>query len=385
LPAGRLLGVLDRLCEPLVRALCLDEIYFHRRPMLVGVEPRSLACVLARRSPDCTAATWERAVQPWAHLEQAVADGGRGLQGGLAACQRRRRQDPAARPLDVSLDVFHTHREARRALRQVWSSAEAVWRRWDAKERQYRRLRWRGVAAQDPAANSARAQLSQAKRRAEAALAAAERQEQAWRRVRAALEWLRPDGALNDRAWAQAQIAGALPALAGPAWTKVRQFLRNPRSLAFLDRLHQQLAAAQPRAEARAALVRLWYWRRPGGPPGAAVAQAAACQRLVGNDWPAAYGRVARVLSEAVRASSVVECLNSVWRLHQSRHRTLTQGLIDLKRLYWNSRAFAEGKRRGKSPYQWLGLGLPTYDPWELLQLDPEQLAQQLSTTELAA
>ena len=86
-----------------------------------------------------------------------------------------------------------------------------------------------------------------------------------------------------------------------------------------------------------------------------------------------------------VRASSVVECMNSVVRMHQARHRTLTQPLLDWKRLYWNCRDFAEGKRSGHCPCEHLGLRLPTYDAWALLQLDPAELAQQVSTTPLAA
>jgi hypothetical protein len=60
------------------------------------------------------------------------------------------------------------------------------------------------------------------------------------------------------------------------------------------------------------------------------------------------YRRVSRVLRQTVRASSAVECMNSVLRMHQGRHRTLRQGLLDLKRLYWNSRPFREGKRKGR-------------------------------------
>ena len=69
----------------------------------------------------------------------------------------------------------------------------------------------------------------------------------------------------------------------------------------------------------------------------------------------------------------------------QGRHRSLSQGLLDLKRLYWNCRVFAGGKRRGRCPYEHLGVRLPTYDFWELLQRDPEELAQELSTSRVAA
>ena len=45
-------------------------------------------------------------------------------------------------------------------------------------------------------------------------------------------------------------------------------------------------------------------------------------------------------LSCVGRASSCVEGLNSVVRMQQSRHRKVTQELLDLKRLYWNLRKF---------------------------------------------
>jgi hypothetical protein len=45
----------------------------------------------------------------------------------------------------------------------------------------------------------------------------------------------------------------------------------------------------------------------------------------------------------------------------------VTQGLLDRKRLYWNCRAFREGKRRGRCPYEHLGLQLPSYRSWDLL------------------
>jgi hypothetical protein len=105
----------------------------------------------------------------------------------------------------------------------------------------------------------------------------------------------------------------------------------------------------------------------------------------LGEGWEESYRRVSRVLRGVVRASSAVECVNSVVRMHQARHRNLSQELLDLKRLYFNGRAFREGQRQRRCPYQLLGLKLPTYDPWALLQLDPAQLEQLLSTPELAA
>jgi hypothetical protein len=66
----------------------------------------------------------------------------------------------------------------------------------------------------------------------------------------------------------------------------------------------------------------------------------------------AAYARVAQVLRTTVRASSAVEGINSVLRMQQGRHRKLTQGLLDLKRLYWNCRRLPTGRRRGHTASQ---------------------------------
>ena len=93
----------------------------------------------------------------------------------------------------------------------------------------------------------------------------------------------------------------------------------------------------------------------------------------------ASYERVAAVLGDTVRASSAVECMNSVLRMQQSRHRRMTQPMLDLKRLYWNCRPFRSGPRKDACPYRALGLELPTYDFWELLHADPVRLTQQLS------
>ena len=97
------------------------------------------------------------------------------------------------------------------------------------------------------------------------------------------------------------------------------------------------------------------------------IMQMVLCQKLDPN-WRESYRRVAAVLSQTLRASSAVECMNSVLRMHQSRHRTLTPGMLDLKRLYWNCRVFGGGKRKGRCPYEHIGLKLPSYDFWSLLQ-----------------
>src|SRR5439155_12659065 len=144
------------------------------------------------------------------------------------------------------------------------------------------------------------------------------------------------------------------------------------------------------------ALVKLWQWRREARKKDKQEASNAGVVEEVGEllvevvkarlgkDWLQCYRRVSAVLKGVARASSAVECVNSVVRMHQARHRNLSQELLDLKRLFWNCRSFVAGKRKGRCPYEALGLRLPSYDPWALLSLSPDQLEQQLSSYRLA-
>ena len=122
-------------------------------------------------------------------------------------------------------------------------------------------------------------------------------------------------------------------------------------------------------------------WPPPAGPPRLIAAiRAAARRRELDDSECASYDQVAEVLETTVRASSAVECINGVLRMQQSRHKRMTQAMLDLKRLYWNSRPLRTGPRKDACPYRALGLELPTFNFWELLQADPAELTQQLST-----
>jgi len=63
-----------------------------------------------------------------------------------------------------------------------------------------------------------------------------------------------------------------------------------------------------------------------------------------------AVEQVRATYCQSWRASSLVEGINSVVRMQQARHRRLTPGLVNLKRLYWNCREFRTGRRKGHTP-----------------------------------
>lgn len=90
--AGRVLEYLDERCKALVLIGCLDEIFFHRLPVLVGVEPTSMVWFLGQKAGDRTGQTGSQALQPWTALQDVVADAGTGLQSGIAQVQQQRRE-----------------------------------------------------------------------------------------------------------------------------------------------------------------------------------------------------------------------------------------------------------------------------------------------------
>ena len=352
-------------------ALAVDEIFFRATPVLVAVCPHSFAWVVGQKGPDRSGATWAAALAGFDAVDRVAGDGGTGLAAGVAALQRRQAA-AARRPAAMHLDLFHLARDANRARRQVWQQAE---RAWDAdRDADRRRATHAGMRRSAVPVRPVRA-------RAAAAYASADRQERAWARIAAALDVFRPDGGVNDRGWAAAAIAAARVDLTHPAWGKVKRALDDPRTLAFLDDLPARLTAAVPDEPLRAAVVELWRLRhgrgeRTAGRVAAEAVQTAVC-RAVSADWAAAYDRVCGVLRQVVRASSAVECVNSVVRMHQARQRNVTQGMLDLKRLWWNTRRFGAGKRKGKSPYDLLGIP-DAGGFWAVLNVEPADLARRL-------
>jgi hypothetical protein len=386
--AGALLPVLDEFSRPRVQQAAPDEIFFGKKPCLMVIEQHSLCWVSGRLAPRRDGAEWAKEFRQLPNLRQATQDGGTGLAKGLATVNAERQQ------ADQSLiraqdDHFHVLREGTRALRhmqgavarQVDKAAKAE-RKAATKERQTGDGRGRGAAAK-------------AWRRAERAMDAWSAAEAAWGEVGAALRLFTPQGALNTRARAEAALQAALPCLPGPEWSKVRRLLGRPQLLTFLDQARAGLSSLPVAGELLAAAVRVEGLRRQPQRLREEGRQAAALRgvllaaglvlSLSGEAGSQASALVRGTLRGVWRASSLVECINSVTRMQQARHRKMTQGLLDLKRLYWNCRAFRTGQRRKKSPYELQGLLLPTRDWWELLRMTPEQLRQQLQAANNAA
>ena len=203
-----------------------------------------------------------------------------------------------------------------------------------------------------------------------------------------------PDGFLNTRVRAQKEIRDVLASQTGDDWARARRLLTS-EAFTFLDRVHEKLETLPIPVKLRQAAVRAETLRRRpealrGNTPAAAAARGAllvarVTLALAHDAGTRALTLVRDVLDTAWRSSSLVEGVNSVVRMHQRRQKHLTQELLNLQRLYWNTHAFRAGKRKGTSPYRGLALVLPHGNWWQLLKLTPAQLQQQLAALNTAA
>ena len=130
--AGRILVVLDLACQARVRVLCLDEIFLHREPVLMAIEPDSMAWMAGQRGPDRSGESWAPVMTHWPCLEHVVADGGQGLERGVklanaARCTPGQASEPVSSPaMTMGLDVFHTPTRARTCLTAAVETSRAA-------------------------------------------------------------------------------------------------------------------------------------------------------------------------------------------------------------------------------------------------------------------
>ena len=384
LRSGPLLQVFDEYARSLARQGTADEIFFGAKPALMTVEPESLCWLGGRLAASRDGEEWAKELEQLPALEHLVRDGAKGIENGLARVNRQRLKDKK-KPVSDQLDHFHTLREGGRALRKTQAQAERAWSKAEEADQKVARQNRQGQARTGYATQSV---LKWQK--AEEAFWQWDRAEQAFKQIGQALRPVTPEGELNSREKAQQKVEALLPVLQGEQWAKFKRLLQRPETYSYLDRLQGKIEAlAVPQEVKEAVLASEGIRHNPQLVQGEGQRAAAMRGLLVvysvviaaaGTAGQAAVQAVRQAVRDVGRASSCVEGINSVVRMQQSRHRKMTQELLDLKRLYWNLRKFRTGRRKKTSPYQRLGVPLPPdLSWWQLLHLTPDQLRALLS------
>jgi hypothetical protein len=387
--AGPLLEVLDEYARQRVRDGAADEIYV-RAPVLMVVEQESLCWVCGRLSEEVSGPAWSQEFGRLPNLEQVARDGGKGLAKGVAL-QNAQRQEQGQEPLLDQGDHFHALWTGGVGLRRAEKRARTALAEAEEAQKAVAECARQGQKQTGPAVRA-----SHAWQKAEKAMDAWRDLERTWQQTKDALRLITPEGELNTRAKAEAALAQTLTALPDSDFAKTKRHLQRPEILNYLDHVHDKLQKLPFPDEVKQAAVRQEALRRrpellKGENPKAAALRGVmlACAIVLAKTAETgqqAVAAVREIFRRAYRASSLVECINSVLRMQQAQHRKMTQGLLDLKRLYWNCHTFRTGRRRNTTPYQRLGIPWPEgMRWWDVLKLTPEQLREKLSTAKSAA
>ena len=381
--AGLLLEILDDYTRPRVHQATADEVYV-RDPVLMVIEPDSLCWVTGRLTDAASGDAWLEEFRRLPTLEQVTRDAGSGLHKGVALLNAER-QEQELPPVADQLDHWHSLRCGGGWLGRLEKQAQAALDEAAAVQASQRRSARRGEKQ-----SGAPKRCGAAWRKAERAMDAWQEGERHWQAVKDALQVFTAEGELNTRARAEVQLTEALAQLPDTTFAKTKRLLGQPETFTYLDEVQRKLEALPVPAAVRAVAVQQEGLRRrpealsePGRRGAALRGVLLACAVVLAQAGPVgaeAVAGVRRILRQTWRASSLVECLNSVLRMQQARHRKMSQELLDLKRLYWNCHAFRTGRREKTSPYERLGVHLPPgVSWWELLKWPPEQLRDKLS------
>jgi hypothetical protein len=383
--SGQLLSVLDDWARERARDVAADELYVNA-PVRMVVEQESLCWISGRLGETVDGEGWADEFRHLPNLEQVARDAGSALAKGVALVNAARQEQ--GQPLVVDqADHFHALRGAGVGLRKVQKQAAKALAQAEQAQQELEARQRQG----EPRLSGAGKHAATAWRKAEQAMDLWCQREQLWQQTQEALRLVRATGELNTRAHAEAVLAQTLPQMPDWDFAKTKRQIQQPEMLNYLDHVQQQIAALPfPEAVTQAAVRQECFRRRPEALRGEGT-QAAACRGVllacavilgkVGAVGEQATAAVRDIFRRAYRASSLVECINSAVRMHQCRHRKMTQGLLDLKRLYWNCHTFRTGRRRRTTPYQRLGVPWPEgLRWWDVLKLTPEQLRQKLST-----
>ncbi len=390
--AGAILEVLDEVAKPLVNVAAADEIYT-KAPVFMVVEPESMCWVVGQKTETVCGEAWSEIFVGLPNLEMVLRDAGLGLSHGVDLATEKRVAEGGS-PLLAQQDHFHSLREGARGVTRAQRAAKAALVKAEKLQSDLERRRRLGQNL-----SGITAAVREQWRRAERAFDVWSEQARLWNQTKDALRLVTPEGELNTPERAERMVREAMASLPDAEFGKSKRQLQQAQTYTYLHEVHRRLAALPAEsgvpAEVRDAAVRMECLRRRPELLASDCPQASALRAMMlvsavllaktGDVGKQATKLVRSIFRSAWRASSLVECLNSVLRMQQARHRKVSQGLLDLKRLYWNSHAFRTGRRRGKSPYDHLGVRLPAgVSWWNLLKWPPERLREELSAAKLA-
>jgi hypothetical protein len=347
-----------------------DEIYLSGHPVLEVVEPRSLAIVGLQPDTQPTQEAWKELLDTFSELEAGVSDQGQGVSQALS------------KKLECcGLDNWHLLRKPSAAVGRLEQRA------YEWVEEEYKRMQaFLAALPYPPGKNVPQAliRLEEAQRRCAKAIELYDAASTVLGWLYEAMRFIDKDGRIKTPQHIQDDWEAALDLidyLDAPELYPMEKKLRGQVDGAFVLHVEERVRAVPlPKGWQEAEREKLqllacqgWQYHHRQqthllqAPVLAAAWMASQLQMpfiaVHLQDYCAA---VFEILDKVLMASSSVECVNSVIRLRQGAKRHPHPDFVYLIAWLHNTRRFTEGRRKGLTPAELLGVQLPA-DGWSML------------------
>jgi hypothetical protein len=345
---------------------CIDEIFFRQTPILTVVDPASMAVGACERSEDRTGESWHAVLSHFPNLDYIISDQAKGIARGIHLTGGVPETIQHQRDLyHFLIEVSRTTRRLETCLGKLLKAEEQVWQDW-IQGRVY-------VKTVEKIEATVVRQLE-----------FMEQYYQALELLDFAFSPMTSGHAVNTRERGRqilSDVIQRLKSLPESSLLGTDDLVKTldksgPGCLVFLDQLQRELSvipeelfelgedsqftagemrelaihevclehamADDPSDEVFCAYRALWEKVR-------------SLKKLM-PVFLKVVSAVRRILYHPKRASSLVECYNSILRPIQQVKKQVTQEFLWLKALHHNMKSFKQGRRKGKSPFQLLGV-----------------------------
>lgn len=353
-------GLLDQaraqVCQRL-RVVAADDIFLHRLPVKVLMEPRSLAVLNVRRWPWHAGEDWELFLEEFTQLDLVVADLGSDL---VAAT--------GARNVLHMADFFHEKRWwADHVLKPLSRREQQL--AADALDVLDKATRVKGPGRRVSPLSVAEAERQRAQAEAQFFLAS--------EAVDELLSLYQPLCPRTRQCWSPREVSATmarakvlLGQVLGPLGDTARGHVERhgwkyEAHRGLLEHLQVKLRAGThwTKAQVLAEVVRLGQWRQRVERATEEATQLWRQVRTLEKRLHRACANVAEVEAQVreyrevpCRSSSLVESFNNRVRVMQYVHRRVSDELLALEAIAWNLSERREGRLQGRRPYDVLGV-----------------------------
>jgi hypothetical protein len=349
---------------------CLDEIFFHQTPILTVVDPDSMTVGACERLEDRTGESWHCVLSHFPNLRHVISDEAKGISKGVYLTDETMLHQKDLHHL--LSEISKTTRRLETGLGKLLKAEEKAWQDW-VEGRIYTKTLEKTLAKVDRQ------------------LELMEGYYQALELLDFAFSPMTSDYQVNTREHGHQVLSDVIQRLKSLT-TELNiddliRILEKRASgcLVFLDQLQHELSSIpvelEQDSEFTADQIREWAIQEvclehamadePTDEVFCAYRKLWEEIRSLKKLMPVflkVVSAVRRILYHPKRASSLVECYNSILRPIQQVKRYVSQEFLWLKALHHNMKSFKQGRRKGKAPFELLGIDLGKQDWIQLME-----------------